>query len=541
MRGILLLCALTGSLLSFSCYAAIPYVPSKEELQRHLQSVQSEEEQLHQEIHQLQSELSQVRKRQSKAQSKAKTRAKSKAHIPPPAPNGHLHDPDARWVSGPEEAKEEQALHLGIQPYGYFSPMRFRQGITVTTSPLLGLKSAFDASDLLYQYPSMNEDLILLRQRQYLDYLLSTVGDTLQNRAILMISGGLEGQMIINHNFDNKEDDDINLSTANLDVAPFISSWADGLIALNYDSSPPSTGSRVTNSRIYLSRGFLTIGNLNYTPLYFTIGQIYAPFGRYSSLMLTTPLTESMARLEVRAALLGFYDNGFYAQAYGFQGNKVSGLDRLLRQGGVNAGYQTTSLDFGAGYVSNIADSQGMQNNGIDPLVVAFVTGNIRQTSLAQFGGFGETPGGEELARSVPALDWHLEYAGKVITLLAEFISATNRFSPTDMTFNNVGAAVKALHTEIDFNTSIHGKPVSFGFVYGQTWQALALNLPKNTYAFVISASIWKNTMMGIEYRHDINYAQTPLNAVTGVQLPVPTANVGGTRNMVTLQFGAYF
>ena len=60
-----------------------------------------------------------------------------------------------------------------------------------------------------------------------------------------------------------------------------MSSWANGLFVLAYDDSAPSTGSCVTNARVYLSRGFLTIGNLDAFPMYFTIGQMYVPFGRY--------------------------------------------------------------------------------------------------------------------------------------------------------------------------------------------------------------------------------------------------------------------
>ncbi len=524
--------------ISFSSLAYIQYVPqpTPTQIKNSEKKLENDQKALKKEIKTIKSEEKWIRKNKSK---------RKLPELPVPIhKEKKAHLPTSHWissVSAPEEEKTAEALELGKPPYGDFGPLRFRKGITVTTSPLLGLKTAFNSSDLLYQYPSMNEDLILLRQRQYFEYLLRGVGDTLNNRAILMLSGGAEGQLVYNRNFNGREDDDINLSTAELDVAPFISTIVNGLIALDYDDSAPSTGSRVTNSRIYLSRGFLTLGNLNTTPVYFTIGQLYAPFGRYATLMLTTPLTESLARLEVRAAELGVYTNGFYGQVYGFMGNKTSGLARIARQGGVNAGFQTHSFDFGMGYVSNMADSQGMQNNGIDPFVTAFVTGNISQKTLSQFGGFSETPGGNDLVHSVPGLDGHVEFSHGPLTGIFEFITAVTRFAPSDMTFNNLGAAVKALHAEIDLTKDFGKIPLSFGFIYGQTWQALALNLPENTYAFVISTSIWKNTMMGIEYRHDVNYSRTNPRVTTGASLPVPTANIGGTRDLITLQFGAYF
>lgn len=445
------------------------------------------------------------------------------------------------------QSKESQAQQqaekelLGAAPYGYYGALRFRRGITVTTSPLLGLRSAFDASDLLYQYPSMNEDLIILRQRQYFEDHLRYVGDTLADRAIIVLSGALEGQIIYNRDFTGFSNGDINLTTAELDFISMLSTWANGFVSLDYDSAPPATGSRVTNSRIYLSRGFLTIGNLEVSPLYLTIGQYYPPFGRYSTLMLTTPLTKSLARIEARSALIGYYKSGFYGELYGFQGFRRTGVRYTFRQGGLNMGYQAYSFDFGAGYVTNMADSQGMQSNGINPIVTSFITGNISQLTLSQFGGFGDTPGGNNLVHNVPGVDAHMEFNKGPVSLITEFITATQHFAPQDMTFNGNPADVKAMHLEIDYNINVHNKPISFGLIYGQSWESLALNLPKNSYIAVISTSIWKNTMMGIEYRHDDNYGATALSSVTGAGLPVPPANIGGTRNLVTLQFGAYF
>lgn len=458
---------------------------------------------------------------------------------------------------------------LGKAPYGFFSAKRFKNGVTVTTSPLMGLKSAYNAADLLYEYPTMNEDLILLQQKQSFEYFLRQVNDTLANRAIIVISGGLEGQIITSRGFNGRSQGDVNLSKSELDVLGMISRWANGFISLDYDDSAPSTGSRVTNSRIYLSRGFLTIGNLNVIPVYFTIGQMYVPFGKYSSVMLTTPLTKSMARILGRAALLGYYKKGFYTEIYGFDGSKISGIQNTFREGGANMGYQTVDLedlniDFGVGMVTNMADSEGVQRNGlrqnITNVLIGPVGAQVVATAPTQFAGFGETAGANALVHRVPGADVHLEFSYKELTFIGEYITSLRYFAPQDLTFNPLflgppfprsGAKIAAMHLEADYTIHVRNKPMVFAVTFGRTWQALALNLPEYSWAAIISASIWKNTMFGIEYRRDVDYAfgTTASGSVVGTTitappsasaLPVPNGT-GRQRNMVTIQFGAYF
>lgn len=429
----------------------------------------------------------------------------------------------------------EAGYSLPDQPAGaeYFGPERYARGVTITTSPWMGLRSASDTYDLLYSQSSMNEDVMLLQERQYMQHMLESVGDTLDNRALVSVSGGVEGQLLVNRNYDHTSGDDIALSTVELDFSAFASRWANLFMSLDYDDSSPATGNRVSNSNLYLSRGFLTLGNLDEVPVYFTIGQMYAPFGRYATALWTmTPVTTSLARIEGRVASLGYAKNGLYASAYGFQGSRTSGSDSLPKQGGLNIGYQQGGFDIGAGYVSNIADSQGMQSNGLS---------TVDSEGSDQFVGFGESATTDALVHNVPAVDLHLEYTLNKFTLIGEYIAAVERFDPADLTYDGAGAKVSALHSELDYATEIFGKPVVFGGVYERTEQSLALNLPKDSYMAVMDISLWKGTIQALEYRHDVNYGQTAGSSTSGSGMSVGDANVGGTRNMVSLLFGVYF
>ena len=556
MKQMMRLC-LTFMALCVSCAidATSSKQPSTADLYEQIQKISAREQQLTQEVQDLQAQLRQRENNTATTEQPSHT-------LPEPTPNTS-HTTSTLSTTKDHLAHNKSNAAAGVQnewerksPYGYFGPIRFSHGVTVTTSPVLGLKSAFDAADLLYQYPSMNEDLILLQQRENFQQALMTIGDTLNNRAILVISGGLEGQIISVRDFNGLSEGDINLSTAEIDLSAMVSTWTNLFVALDYDDSAPATGSRGINSEIYLSRGWFTIGNLSASPVYFTIGQMYLPFGRYTTVMLTAPLTLSLGRVDSRTALVGYYQNGFYGEVYGYRGRKTSGIDNMFKQGGVNLGYHTVGLthntifDIGVGALTNIADSQGMQQNGLTPneTNVTLITGQV-VTAPTQFAGFGETNNGNALAHDVAGANIHAEFSHKGLTIIAEYIGAIQSFSPNDLTINGQGARPQAVHFEVDYTIHVHNKPLTFAATYGRTWDALALNLPNYSATLNIGTVVWKNTSLGIEYRHDISYPSgtTATGTTDGISttnqpqpLPVPTSN-GRQRNMFTIQFGAYF
>lgn len=430
----------------------------------------------------------------------------------------------------------------------YNSAINYIGGITVTTSPILGLKSAWNASDLLYQVSSMNEDLSLLQDRDKFNEILEEYsGDSLDMRPLVIISGGIEATASYTKGYTNSDDASVNLSTAEIDLWAIMSQWASGFMAIDYDDSPPDTGSRVTNSRLFLQRGFVTVGNLQHAPVYLTMGQIFVPFGRYSSAVVTTPLTKTIGRIEDRALVLGYFKDGVYFQAYGDNGDRVdSNPNGVIFQGGANFGYKNSGLsigaiDVGVGYTTNLADSQGMQSNGL----------SSGGTPSTQFAGFSQTTNADgisanDLAHNVDALDFHWSLSRGIMTLITEYITALRRFDAGDLSFNGEGAMVSALQTELDFNFVFRGMPWTVGGAYNRSWQALALNVPEESYFAVVSTSFWKNTVESVEFRHDVNYSVTGGTGGGGagddsLDLPVPDANVGGSQDRITFQLGAYF
>ncbi|PHQ80836.1 MAG: hypothetical protein COB66_03865, partial [Coxiella sp. (in: Bacteria)] len=276
---------------------------------------------------------------------------------------------------------------------------RFGHPFTVTTSPLLGEEAAGDASDVLEQVSKSNIQLTLLEQRSDLIKQLKSEGSDLW-RPIVELSGGIEGQIYGMDGYGSSASPrGINLSSAELDVAGMVGPWAGGFMALDYNDSPASSGVRETSGTIYLRDGFATIGNLNRFPLYFTIGKLRVPFGRWSSIMLTSPVTQTMGDTRSTAAILGFESHGFYGSVFGFSGNQTSGGTDVFKQGGLDAGYKAhfgakneDQVDFGVSVDSNLADANGLQGTG---------------AATGSFQGFAGTGSSNNIVHRVPALDIH--------------------------------------------------------------------------------------------------------------------------------------
>lgn len=441
-----------------------------------------------------------------------------------PVPAGQVKTTTGESISATSPAANNpedisQAFHI---PY-----------ITVSTSPYIGQLSAWDASDVLNQAGKINEDLLLLQTRQEMVHAMNAAGLSL-SRPVVEISGGIEGQMVETDGYTGSSGD-IDLSTAELDFHGFASDWASGFMAFSFDDSNSTvTGTRVPNSRIFLSRGFVNIGNLDETPFYGTIGQLYLPFGRYSSDILTTPVTQSLFRTDDRAAIIGFYDSGFNASIYAYDGSSTTGGDWVLKQGGINASYKhafstSSNISGGAGLESNMTDSDGMQNTGLD--------------SDDQFSGFATPTGSNAIEHRVPAADAHLEFNTGAWHFAGEYISAIEDFAESDLSFNGDGALPQTLHSEMEVKFPVHNYVMHGLVAYEQTWEALGANLPEHSVIAHVHTSFWKNTVEALEFRHDIDYgtsdeANGSTNAYPDNQ---PIYGTGKSRNIYILQVGVYF
>lgn len=415
----------------------------------------------------------------------------------------------------------------------------------VSTGPYIGTQLQYSGSNLIINNPNINEDVSLLNLRKNINQRLEALGlKHPEDHSHLLLSGIVEGGAGFRQVGGKRNSSDIDLTSAGIDayiLAP--SSWTSGLISLNYDNSVGSqegslnNNSRVLNSRLFVSKAFIVIGDFMKSPMYGTIGQMYVPFGTYSSTMISSPLTKLMARVQTRAVLFGFQQqtkNALYGSTYIFRGDSGAGSTSRINNGGINVGYrfkgESYSGDVGGGFIGNIADAQGMQATGSGSNSIPLV-----------FDGFGgiNGSGNEKLAHRVPAVDLRgLFSIGNSIDLLAEYIVTTTSFSAHDLTMKSHTARPQALNAEAVYTFEAFAKPTSIAIGYGMTKMAVALGLPAQRYALTLNTSWWRNTLQSLEFRHDINYAESAYSTGSEVVGPTPS---GRSDNVLTAQFDIYF
>ena len=406
-------------------------------------------------------------------------------------------------------------------------------GTPVVVVPFLGARPAFDGSDYLVNISSINRDIRLMQQRQKLYRAYQKIGDPTPNVPTITLSGKIEPLVSFNDPYYGNSSGDLNLGSTELDVSAAVNDKVEGFIGIVYDDAPPSIGGqRVSNSAFSLSLGFINIGNLDQSPFYFTAGQLYAPFGKYSSSMISATLPMLVARTLTRPFILGYKTqegSGPYTAIYGFKSDTNLGNSTA---GGVNVGYMIEqrkfSGDFGVGFITTIADSLGMQSNN---------------ANIGLFGGFASPTNGNETIKKIPGLDFHGNVTIDRYNFTAEWLEATQSFLVQDLSFNHSGAMPRAGQVESSVTFRVFNKPATLGAGYQWTQQALALNLPAKRILGVFNISLWEDTVESLEFRHDIDYNTTQIAngaAPVGV-VNTPTVGSGKTSNSVTLQIGVYF
>lgn len=407
-------------------------------------------------------------------------------------------------------------------------------GMPVVTSPYLGARPAFDGSDYIVNISSINRDVRLMEQRRRLYNSYERMGYPRPNLPIVTLSGKAEPMGSWNYSTYGKTRGDWTLGSGELDVTAAVNDDVEAYIALAYDESRPSYGgTRVSNSNINLNMGFINIGDLDQTPWYFTAGQLYVPFGRFSSAMISAPLTLRMARTKTRPFILGYKSQGQsgpFAATYAYKSDTNLGNSAV---GGVNLGYVfnvgSAAGEFGGSIISSLDDAGGIQ-----------YTGSVPGTT---FGGFASPTNGNELVHKVPGGGFHVSMGIDRYSLTAEWVTSLGRFRTQDLSFNGRGAQLQAAQLEGGVTFMMFDKPASIGVGYQWSKDTLALNMPQHRLSGVYNISIWKDTVESLEYRHDIDYGrgQFANGASAAGMTNANTLGTGGVSDTLLAQIGVYF
>lgn len=419
-------------------------------------------------------------------------------------------------------------------------PLFHLGGTPVISSPFVNQYETYDNSNLIVNYSSINKDLAALKQRQRYEKFMFEQAHVHHIRLPLIeLSGELETQIYTLRDFAGKTHNDIDLTAAEFDIQGLVTPWITGLLAFDYDNSPPSSGQRISNSHVYLDSGFITFGNLNYYDGYLTLGQLYMPFGQFDSYSITSPFNKTLFRTKGRGINIGYKSSGIakglYGQAFIFKGDSRTGhyepnttvrsRSANINQYGVNLGYLWQqgpwSVSLGSSYINNVTDADGMQS-----------TGN------STFGGFGVNTASEVIQHRVPGWDLRGKLSYGPFSFFNEYTTALRNFDMLDLTYNGKGARPYGYHAEGVYQFEIYHRPSTFALAYDQTGEALALNVPRRGYGVTLNITVWRNTFLSIEARRDENYGSNDSASGHGSANFGP---VGKYSNSLTGQLDIYF
>lgn len=387
--------------------------------------------------------------------------------------------------------------------------------------------------------PGILLDQAVLAKRQADDAALTKAGLSLPSQPRLLLSGKLEADAIYDDQYRGKSTTDLNLSAAELDILATVNPWTSGFMAITYDNSMTNTSNasarRLDNSRMRLDKGFITLGNLDKSPFYGSFGQMYVPFSRYDSWMISDPLTKFVGKTKARAITATYLRQSGnlrpYVEGFWFKGDASYANDgnaSQAKQGGADTGIvfkrDKLTADLGVSYISSIADSDGLQGTG----------------ASSGFKGFNENSDKEKLVHAVGGAAAHGNVGYGNFYFNGEYITALQEFSQSDLTYNNGGAQPKAWNTEAAYLFHLFNRSSSIALGYSRSYEALGLNIPEQRYMLTMAMTLLSNLTAYLELRHDINYGNDNTATGRGTTAYIKD-NLGRNDNAITFRLGMYF
>jgi hypothetical protein len=288
------------------------------------------------------------------------------------------------------------------------------------------------------------------------------------------------------------DESDLALTTVELTAEAEVNEWVNVEATLLYEDATSFEGENDETS-VDLDVAILTIGNTEAYPLYFSAGVLYVPFGALlthfpDDPLIDQPLTLLMGETREKAALLGLEHGDFSLAGYVFNGDvDEAGEENQIESYGFDANYSfedEAGFDIlvGASYISNIADSDGLEDVGT---VQDYVDG---------FDAY-----------------LHIGYTG--FFLDAEYMTALDEFATAEISTGAGGAeGARPAVWNVEFGHNFDwGKGLEVVLKYAGSDESEALNqavdaevgFPEERYGICVNKVIFDSVTASLAYLHD--------------------------------------
>lgn len=295
------------------------------------------------------------------------------------------------------------------------------------------------------------------------------------------ISGLTEVEVGYNDPDSGDANSDIVLATQEVGVAAQVNDWVSAEAVLLFEED---------DTDLEFDIATVTIADPN-GPLFASGGMFYVPFGTFETNMISDPLTLEIGEIRESTVLAGFESNGFTGGVYVFNGDLEKNGDSQIDNFGAFAGFnqenENTSFAFNIGYITDIGDTDTLQDAIQDNIDAAMVdyddnVGGLSVDGMITYGPF---------------------------TLIGEYIMATDDFEFNELAFETDGAEPEAFNIELGYNFNLASIGMTAAVAYQGTDEAVALELPEERILLGLSAEIFDGTSLSIEWAHDDDYSDS--------------------------------
>jgi hypothetical protein len=291
---------------------------------------------------------------------------------------------------------------------------------------------------------------------------------------VIEVEAGYEAMDFDDPAEDDEKSSDISLATVELAVAMDIVKHVTGYVLFLYEEGED----------LIVDEGIISIDGEDVVPLFLNAGKMYVPFGYFASHFISDPLTLELGETRESAVVAGFANDMFGLSLGAFNGdiNKTDKENDHIGNFVANVVFtlpeDTVSglgLTAGGSYISNIADSDGLQ----DVL---------------------DEAGTDEIEDYIPGWSAFLSvsFLDKFF-FEAEYIAATDKFENDDL-----GLAPgerfepKAWNLELAYAVI---ENLEIAIKYEGSSDALNF-IPEKQYGAAVTYGLFENTSLALEYLH---------------------------------------